>query len=124
MKKTIALLGVVLGLSGCGTFPSQQKIQEETTKRAAYDLTCPEKNIVLTELRRENWGGFYSETPKEILYGASGCGSKVNLQVRIDAPDKVKVYKEGTAPNPVEVVYPIVTQPIPSYSPMRATGHY
>ena len=124
VNKNVAIF-LLLFASACAgpKIATEKQMEEATLKRAAYDLSCPEKDIKITNLQSSAntdllFVGSYTE---EILFGTEGCDKKSTYQARNDLKNKkVMVYKEGAAPEPV-----IINQatPVQSYTPPPSTPY-
>jgi len=109
MRILISLI-LLIFLSACATYTTKQDMEKATLKRAAYDLSCTESNIKLTELQLKHYPGTWrwssdSDHIHEVLYGAEGCNKKMTFQTR-DSEGKVEVYREGAAPDPIIINSP------------------
>jgi hypothetical protein len=103
MRKKILFLGLMFALAGCANFSSKEQLSKLALKRAAYDLSCKEDEIKITELQDKRYGGLYDDFSEEVMYGAEGCGQKQTYQVTNPEYSQPMVYKEGAAPNPVVI---------------------
>ena len=84
MKRTkiLAMIGVLVLSSGCASLDDKKNVMKgKAITRAAFDLSCAEKDLRVTEI-------------DNTTYGVSGCGKKSSYIVH-DSNPKSRCFKRS-----------------------------